>query len=79
MGTALPLIAICLGAVVIAGSGYFVRSGEATRTAWTGKPEDSGHPRFRRRYNRAVALLCGALFILYGALGLAGVVSLSGS
>ncbi len=71
--------AICAGVLVIVMSGRFVRGGETTRTAWTGQLEESGRPRARRAYNRIIVLLCGALFILFGSLDLAGVMSLSGS
>ncbi len=74
--TILPILAIFIGVAVIAGSGYFVRSGEATRTAWTRRPEDSGRPRLRRAYNRTVTIICGAMFIVFGSLDLAGVTSL---
>ncbi len=53
-------------------SGRFVRSGETTRTAWTGQSESSGHPRFRRTYNHDVVMACGAAFIVFGILDLAG-------
>ena len=77
MDTILPILAICVGVAIIAGRDYFVRSGEATRTSWTGKHEDSGRPRLRRAYNQTIPIIVGAMFIVFGGLDLAGVTSLT--
>lgn len=78
MGTVHPLIAICVGAVVIAVGSFFLRSSAATRTAWTGKPE--------ARATRASGVGTTGpwrspteRFHPVRALDLAGVVSLSGA
>ncbi len=75
----LPVVAICAGVAIVVGNDYLVRGGEQTQAAWTRQPADSGRPRARRAYSRTITLLCGAAFIVVGALDLAGVTSLSGS
>jgi hypothetical protein len=75
--TILPILAICVGAAIIAGRDYFVHGGEETRTSWTGKREGSGRPRLRRAYNRTITIMVGAMFVVFGGLDLTGVTSLT--
>lgn len=74
MNVLLGLLAIGIGVAVIAARERFLRSGEASRAAFYNKPENAGHPGFRRAFSRGVVVLSGAIFIVLGLLNAAGVI-----
>lgn len=74
MRFALGLAVIAAGLAVVIASDRIARGGEENRTKIFGRSPESGNPRARRVYYRAVAIAVGSGWVVYGVLVLVGVV-----